>query len=103
MTESATMSPTEVNMAHHSMIFSDIPDVPGSNVSQRKRAMTETSHASASTATPPKLLDSDLNLDLSIGEGKDDWGDLFDNISTQDKRKSAGGLKWQELGNHVSS
>ena len=101
MTESAAvaMSPTDVSMAHHSMDFSDIPDVPSVNAQQRPRAMTETSHASASTATPPKLLDSDLNLNLSIGEDKDDWGDMF----SKDNRNSAGGLDWQGLSNHVSS
>ena len=97
------MSPTDVSLAHHSMDFSDIPDVPTINAHQRPRAMTETSHASASTATPPKLLDSDLNLNLSIGDGKDDWGDMFDTSSSKDNPKSAGGLDWQGLNNHVSS
>ena len=85
------------------MDFTDIPDVPSVDAPQRKRAMTETSHASASTATPPKLLDSDLNLSLSIGEDKDDWGDMFGNVTSQNKRKSAGGQNWQGLGDHVSS
>lgn len=66
--------------------------------------MTETSHASASTATPPKMVDSELNLKLSIEEDKDDWGNMFDSMNFQDKRKSAGGLKWQAVGdNPVSS
>ena len=95
------MTPTEVKTAHHSMDFSDIPDVPGSNA-QRKRAMTETSHASASTATPPKLLDSDLSLSLSLADEKDDWGTMFNQLDLQEKRKSAGGLNWQGASSRVS-
>jgi hypothetical protein len=38
--------------------------------------------SSASTATPPKLLDSDLNL----GGGDDNFGDMFETFS---KRRSA--------------
>ena len=38
--------------------------------------MTETSYASASTATPPRLLDT--NLDFSQSDGLDGFGNMFE-------------------------
>ena len=56
----------------------------------RPRGMTETSYASASTATPPKLLDTDL----SFGEADDldGFGNMFDGIGNFKNK----GLKGQE-------
>ena len=52
----------------------------------RPRAMTETSYASASTATPPRLLDTDLGFGLS--NDLDGFGDMFDGIGDGKKRIS---------------
>ena len=49
----------------------------------RERAMTETSFASASTATPPKLLDADLNFG---GPDLDGFGNMFDNYGRRTSR-----------------
>ena len=46
----------------------------------RPRALTETSYASASTATPPKLLDSDLGFVPS--DDQDAFGDMFAGIGS---------------------
>ena len=46
----------------------------------RPRALTETSYASASTATPPKLLDTDLGFGPS--DDRDGFGDMFAGIGT---------------------
>lgn len=48
----------------------------------RERAMTESSFASASTATPPKLLETDLDLG---GSDLDGFGNMFESF---DKRRS---------------
>lgn len=42
----------------------------------RNRALTESSYASGSTATPPKLFEADLNLGIS-DEG---FGSMFENF-----------------------
>lgn len=42
--------------------------------------MTESSYASGSTATPPKLLDGDLNFGSSDLDG---FGSMFDNVGKQ--------------------
>ena len=53
--------------------------------------MTETSHASGSTATPPKLGDADGNWTLSLGTGgEDDFSNMFDTLSMSDKGKLVG-------------
>ena len=52
----------------------------------RPRALTETSHASASTATPPKLLDSDLNF----GEFDTGFSNMFDNFGDKKKKMLKG-------------
>ncbi|KAI4133447.1 MAG: hypothetical protein LQ338_000183 [Usnochroma carphineum] len=49
----------------------------------RQRALTESSYASGSTATPPKLLDTGLDLGIS------DLGDMFENFG---KRRSTQGM-----------
>lgn len=48
----------------------------------RQRAMTESSYASGSTATPPKLLDADLDLG---GSDFDGFGNMFEDFG---KRRS---------------
>lgn len=48
----------------------------------RERALTESSYASGSTATPPKLLDTDLDLGQS---DLDDLGTMFESFG---KRRS---------------
>lgn len=48
----------------------------------RARALTESSYASASTATPPKLLDTDLDFGNSNLDG---FGDMFESYG---KRRS---------------
>ncbi|KAL8843560.1 MAG: hypothetical protein Q9170_000064 [Blastenia crenularia] len=48
----------------------------------RERALTESSYASGSTATPPKLLDAGLDLG---GSDLDSFGDMFENFG---KRRS---------------
>ena len=65
--------------------YTDIPDV---EPNLRSRAMTETSHASTSTATPPKLFDGELNL--SFTEEPDGFGNMFDGFDMSEKRKSRG-------------
>lgn len=52
------------------------------NGGTRERALTESSHASGSTATPPKLLDTDLDLGQS---DLDDLGTMFESFG---KRRS---------------
>ncbi|KAL8914578.1 MAG: hypothetical protein Q9171_000759 [Xanthocarpia ochracea] len=54
----------------------------------RERALTESSYASNSTATPPKLLDTSLDLE-------DGFGDMFENFG---KRRSILGLDAVGLG-----
>lgn len=48
----------------------------------RERALTESSYASGSTATPPKILDGDLDFGESDLDG---FGSMFESIG---KRKS---------------
>ncbi|KAL8730450.1 MAG: hypothetical protein Q9166_004088 [cf. Caloplaca sp. 2 TL-2023] len=55
----------------------------------RERALTESSYASNSTATPPKLLDTGLDLE-------DGFGDMFENFG---KGKSTSGTDAAGLGN----
>jgi hypothetical protein len=43
--------------------------------------MTELSHASGSTATPPKLLDTDFGED-----GEDGFGDIFAGVGAEKRR-----------------
>ncbi|MCJ1261375.1 hypothetical protein MMC22_001239 [Lobaria immixta] len=62
-----------------------------SNV-KRERAMTESSYASGSTATPPKLLETDLDLGQSDLDG---FGSMFESFG---KRRSQGGLAQEGLG-----
>ena len=63
----------------------------------RGRALTETSYASGSTATPPRLLDAGLDLDQSDQDG---FGSMFDNFgkngSQTDLAKSVPGLNMAE-------
>ena len=67
--------PEEVHIPQHNAQYADIPDVqPG----LRQRAMTETSYASESTATPPKFLDSDFSFGQS--EASDDFANMFSSI-----------------------
>ncbi|KAL9605113.1 MAG: hypothetical protein Q9219_000047 [cf. Caloplaca sp. 3 TL-2023] len=58
----------------------------------RGRALTESSFASGSTATPPKILDSGLDLGNS---DLDDFGDMFENFG---KRRSTLGADAAGLG-----
>ncbi|KAL8709103.1 MAG: hypothetical protein Q9220_006124 [cf. Caloplaca sp. 1 TL-2023] len=58
----------------------------------RERALTESSYASNSTATPPKLLDTGLDLGQSDLDG---FGDMFENFG---ERKSTAGLETTSLG-----
>lgn len=51
--------------------------------SVRERAMTTSSFASASTATPPKLLDADLNLG---GSDFDGFGNMFESFGKRGSR-----------------
>lgn len=44
--------------------------------------MTESSFASASTATPPKLLDADLNLS---GSDLDGFGNMFESFERRSR------------------
>jgi hypothetical protein len=78
----------DLGLPHHSSDFTDIPDVNGP---LRKRAMTETSHTSGSTATPPKISDAELNWRLSLVDGGEDFGNMFNNMNKEIKRKSVGG------------
>lgn len=68
----------------------DIPDIPAI----RHRAMTETSYASASTATPPKLLDNELDFG---GDG-DDFSNIFAGIGEERRRSRA----LEPQANHVA-
>ena len=77
--------------------YSDIPDI---DPTLRPRAMTETSHASTSTATPPKLFDGELNL--SFTEEPDGFGNMFDGFDLTEKRKSKG-LEGRQNQRSVSS
>lgn len=54
--------------------------------------MTESSYASGSTATPPKLLETDLDLGQSDLDG---FGTMFESFG---KRRSQGGLAQESLG-----
>lgn len=54
--------------------------------------MTESSYASGSTATPPKLLETDLDLGQSDLDG---FGSMFESFG---KRRSQGGLAQEGLG-----
>ncbi|KAL8713627.1 MAG: hypothetical protein Q9225_006746 [Loekoesia sp. 1 TL-2023] len=58
----------------------------------RERALTESSYASSSTATPPKLLDTGLDLGSSDLDG---FGDMFENFG---KRRSTLGVDPSGLG-----
>lgn len=58
-------------------------DLPGSIATTRERAMTESSFASASTATPPKLLHADLSFG---GSDLDGFGNMFDNLEKRGSR-----------------
>ncbi|KAL8966791.1 MAG: hypothetical protein Q9197_005792 [Variospora fuerteventurae] len=58
----------------------------------RERALTESSYASGSTATPPKLLDTGLDLGCS---DLDKFGDMFENFG---KRKSTTSIDPAGLG-----
>ncbi|KAL8677782.1 MAG: hypothetical protein Q9186_005815 [Xanthomendoza sp. 1 TL-2023] len=60
----------------------------GPALPSRERALTESSYASNSTATPPKLLDTGLDLE-------DGFGDMFENFG---KRKSTVGVDSAGLG-----
>ncbi|KAL8820508.1 MAG: hypothetical protein Q9223_001278 [Gallowayella weberi] len=60
----------------------------GPALPSRERALTESSYASNSTATPPKLLDTGLDLE-------DGFGDMFENFG---KRKSTIGMESAGLG-----
>jgi len=53
-----------------------------STATTRERGMTESSFASASTATPPKLLDADLNLD---GSDLDGFGNMFESFERRSR------------------
>lgn len=54
--------------------------------------MTESSYASGSTATPPKLLETDLDLGQSDLDG---FGTMFESFG---KRRSQGGLAQDSFG-----
>lgn len=66
----------------HSPLQSALPELnsKGYPSATRERAMTESSYTSGSTATPPKLLDSDLDLGDS-----DAFGNMFESFG---KRRS---------------
>ena len=62
------------------------PSIEPANVDRsaqhmRERALTESSYASGSTATPPKLFDTGMDL----GKSDDGFGSMFENFG---KRKS---------------
>ncbi|KAL8944554.1 MAG: hypothetical protein Q9216_000357 [Gyalolechia sp. 2 TL-2023] len=63
-----------------------------SGIRGRDRALTESSYASGSTATPPKLLDTGLDLGSS---DLDSFGDMFENFG---KRRSTLGVDTAGLG-----
>lgn len=52
----------------------------------RERALTESSYASGSTATPPKFLEGGLNLALSDLDG---FGSMFDNVGKRESQDKA--------------
>ena len=54
----------------------------------RERAFTESSYASGSTATPPKLLDTSLDLGQSDLEG---FGSMFESFGKRGSRVDLGG------------
>ncbi|MCJ1448993.1 MAG: hypothetical protein MMC23_009512 [Stictis urceolatum] len=85
-------SPNEIPLPQQHAEYSDIPDIYHNN---RQRAMTDTSYASGSTTTPPKLLDTDF------GNGGDGLGDIFADLG-REKRKSRGDLE-AGVGNNVQS
>lgn len=66
-------------------------NAPGHSNGKRERAMTESSYASGSTATPPKLLETDLGQsDL------DGFGTMFESFGK--RRSQGGGLAQETLG-----
>ncbi|MCJ1467404.1 hypothetical protein MMC07_006028 [Pseudocyphellaria aurata] len=78
-------------LASSSPRFTPSPqNAPGYPSGKRERAMTESSYASGSTATPPKLLETDLDLGQSDLDG---FGTMFESFG---KRRSQGGSLAQE-------
>lgn len=69
----------------------------------RERALTESSYASGSTATPPKLQDTGLDLGLSDLDG---FGSMFDNVgkpkSHTEDDKMAGKIRATESPENLS-
>ncbi|KAL9614750.1 MAG: hypothetical protein Q9167_000741 [Letrouitia subvulpina] len=68
------------------------PPIPESSTQSRERASTESSYASTSTATPPKIMDTGLDLG---GTDLDNFGDMFENFG---KRRSGLGGDVNGLG-----
>ncbi|KAL9045010.1 MAG: hypothetical protein Q9214_001896 [Letrouitia sp. 1 TL-2023] len=68
------------------------PPIPEASTHNRERASTESSYASASTATPPKIMDTGFDLG---GADLDNFGDMFENFG---KRRSALGGDVNGLG-----
>ena len=58
-------------------------DSPGYAHVTRERALTESSYASGSTATPPKFLDSGLDFGSSELDG---FGSMFDNVGKRNSQ-----------------
>ncbi|KAL8825015.1 MAG: hypothetical protein Q9191_004668 [Dirinaria sp. TL-2023a] len=71
-----------------------VSDSPAYTNATRERALTESSYASGSTATPPKILDTGLDFGMSDLDG---FGTMFDNVgkrrSQQDENVSPGGSR----------
>lgn len=77
-----TPSPSrEIDVPAVPQPYQEYSDIPGIKHTARQRAMTETSYASGSTATPPKLIDTDF------GGESDGFGNMFANMGAE-RRKS---------------
>ena len=63
-------------------LLQHVSDSQGYTHATRERALTESSYASGSTATPPKILDTGLDFGTSDLDG---FGSMFDNVG---KRRS---------------
>jgi hypothetical protein len=74
----------------HSPTASPAPAIHPANTDSRSRALTA---SSASTATPPKLFDSDLAFDSSELDG---FGNMFDGIGSKSSRDASPAARAQQ-------
>ncbi|KAL8703280.1 MAG: hypothetical protein Q9201_003521 [Fulgogasparrea decipioides] len=88
-------SPASTSPITHPPQAYGLAQEPG--VYSRERALTESSYASGSTATPPKLLDTGLGLGSSDLDG---FGDMFENFG---KRRSTLGADVVGLGDAITA